>query len=50
MQKIKIIFSIPDSYIHKIEKNTKIDAAMAMGLFFIFYSDTFIRAGNEVAR
>lgn len=36
MNKIKSFFSIPDSYIHKIENYSMIDAVMATGLFLLY--------------
>lgn len=36
VKKIKSIFSVPDSYIHKIENYSMVDAAMAVGLFFLY--------------
>lgn len=36
MKKIKSFFSIPDTYIHKIENYSVVDAVMTVGLFFLY--------------
>ncbi|MGN0666646.1 MAG: CPBP family intramembrane glutamic endopeptidase [Huintestinicola sp.] len=36
MEKIRLFFRIPDSYIQKIKNYSIIDAAMALGLFFLY--------------